>query len=99
MVTLTYPRPQHWICMAMGTGSAVAHRAVDSMMGPRTVVHEHQEAPAAAAPAAMPMSAPSEGPCNGQVKAFAECMSKYNGDMGACQWYFDTMQQCKTDRA
>lgn len=34
----------------MGTGSAIAHRAVDSMMGPREtkVVHEHAGAPAAA---------------------------------------------------
>jgi len=34
--------------MAMGTGSAVAHRAVDSMMGPRQVEHVHTGAPAAA---------------------------------------------------
>lgn len=34
--------------MAMGTGSAVAHRAVDSMMGPRQVEHVHTNAPAAA---------------------------------------------------
>jgi hypothetical protein len=34
--------------MAMGTGSAVAHRAVDSMMGPRQVEHVHAGAPAAA---------------------------------------------------
>jgi len=34
----------------MGTGSAMAHRAVDSVMGPRHVVTEHvsSEAPAAA---------------------------------------------------
>ena len=41
--------------MAFGTGSAVAHRAVDSVMGPRSVEHVHtgnEAAPAAAAPAA-----------------------------------------------
>ena len=40
--------------MAMGTGSAIAHRAVDSVMGPRQVEHVHngQEAPAPAAGAA-----------------------------------------------
>lgn len=26
--------------MAFGTGSAVAHRAVDAVMGPRTIQHE-----------------------------------------------------------
>lgn len=72
-------------------------------MGPRTVVHEHQNAPEPAAPApAAPMynsMPPAEGPCSGQVKAFAECMSKHSGDMGACQWYFDAMQQCKLGSA
>lgn len=41
------------------------------------------------------MSMPAEGPCVDRVKAFAECMSKNSGDMGACQFYFDAMQQCK----
>ncbi|KXZ41786.1 hypothetical protein GPECTOR_284g756 [Gonium pectorale] len=82
---------------ALGTGSALANRAVDAVMGPRTVVHEHVHegapAPAPAAPAAY-NAPPTDGPCGGQVKAFADCMSKHNGDMGACQWYFDMMQQC-----
>ena len=39
--------------MAFGTGSAVANRAVDSIMGPRQVEHVHTPAPAAA-PAAAP---------------------------------------------
>merc|ERR1719218_138634 len=36
--------------MAMGTGMAVANRAVDAVMGPRQteVVHRHEGAPAAA---------------------------------------------------
>lgn len=78
---------------AMGTGSAIAHRAVDSFMGPREtkVVHEQQQAAAAAAP----MAPQSEGPCGDRVKQFAECMSKYNGDMGACEPYFVAMQECK----
>lgn len=81
----------------MGTGSAMAHRAVDSMMGPRTVQHEHVGAPEAA-PAQMgaPMGAAGgSGPCGEQVKGFTECMTRSNGDMSACQWYFDAMQQCK----
>ena len=27
--------------MAFGTGSAMAHRAVEGLLGPRTVTHEH----------------------------------------------------------
>jgi hypothetical protein len=74
----------------------MAHRAVDSMMGPRTVQHEHVGAPAAdaaGAPAA-PGYQP-QGPCGEQVKGFTECMSRTNGDMTACEWYLQSMQQCK----
>jgi hypothetical protein len=82
---------------ALGTGSALAHRAVDSMMGPRGGGGEPAAAPAAApepmAYAAAPASV--EGPCAQQAKAFAECMSRASGDMAACQFYFEAMQQCK----
>lgn len=37
----------------------------------------------------------ADGPCADRVKLFSDCMSHYNGDMGACQSYFDAMQQCK----
>jgi len=36
--------------MAMGTGSQLAGRALDSIMGGRQVEHVHTNAPAAAAP-------------------------------------------------
>jgi len=44
--------------MAMGTGSAIAHRAVDSMMGPKG-----ESAPAEAAPAAAAPQSGSMGTC------------------------------------
>lgn len=56
----------------MGTGSAIAHRAVDSVMGPRTVVHEHQEAPAAAS--AAPADAQGQV-CFNQRKSFMDVRS------------------------
>jgi hypothetical protein len=40
-----------------------------------------------------------DGPCGDRVKQFADCMSRFNGDMGACQPYFEAMQQCKTSFA
>jgi len=86
--------------MAMGTGSAVAHRAVDGMMGPRETKVVHEQGEAAAAPvapvASAPMGSQAEGPCADRVSRFATCMSNHNGDMGACQEYFQAMQQCKT---
>lgn len=38
-----------------------------------------------------------EGPCGGRVKEFADCMSRNNGDMQACNFYFEAMQACKTE--
>jgi hypothetical protein len=78
----------------MGTGSAIAHRAVDSFMGPRTVEHVHTGAPAAPQ-AAAPMGMSDDGPCGQKVKEFADCMSRNNGDMSACNFYFESMQSCK----
>lgn len=47
--------------MAFGTGSAVANRAVDSVMGPRQVEHVHNGAEGAAAPAVAAGAAPAGG--------------------------------------
>jgi len=85
---------------ALGTGSALAHRAVDAVMGPRG----GSEPAAAAAPAPAPAApevyaaapqASAEERCAQQAKAFAECMSRNNADMGACQFYYEAMQSCK----
>ena len=58
--------------MAFGTGSAVAHRAVDAVMGPRTIQHETvvSEAAAASAPAASSMGGADA--CNIHSKAFQD---------------------------
>lgn len=62
--------------MAFGTGSAVAHRAVDAVMGPRTIQHEGVEtadsASASAAPAAGGMFSSS---CDLHAKAFQDVSS------------------------
>jgi hypothetical protein len=74
----------------------VAHRAVDAVMGPRTVVHEHTgaPAPAAAAPLEAPAGGAQDGPCGAAAKAFTECMRNMNGEAAACQWYMEQMQAC-----
>lgn len=54
--------------MAFGTGSAVAHRAVDSIMGPRTIQHETV---GAAAPDAATTSSVSDA-CVNHSKAFTD---------------------------
>ena len=74
----------------MGTGSAMAHRAVDSVMGPRTM---HVEAAPAAE--AAPMASAGAAACANQMKAFNECLGSSEGSIANCQFYFDALQQCK----
>ncbi|TXG54048.1 hypothetical protein EZV62_019304 [Acer yangbiense] len=75
--------------MAFGTGSAVAHRAVDSVMGPRTIQHENVVSEAASA---APVSADA---CNLHSKAFQDCISSFGSDISKCQFYMDMLEACK----
>lgn len=80
--------------MAFGGGSAVAHRAVDAVMGPR----DHGQ-PAAydggqdAAPA--PAAAAPVDPCHTYLMDFQECLRTNDDEISACQWYYDLIKQCK----
>ena len=56
--------------MAFGTGSAVAHRAVDAVMGPRTIQHETVVTEAAAS-APAPTNSAGEA-CGIHSKAFQD---------------------------
>lgn len=75
--------------MALGTGSALAHRAVDSVLGSR-----HPD-PAQAQQAAEQVAREPDTPCNRQAKTFADCMSDNNGDLESCRYYFDNLQTCR----
>mmetsp|Transcript_37451 Transcript_37451/g.58525 ORF Transcript_37451/g.58525 Transcript_37451/m.58525 type:complete len:177 (+) Transcript_37451:30-560(+) len=78
--------------MAFGTGSAVANRAVDAVMGPRTVEHVHSNQPAAPQQAA----APAGGACGNEMKMFQDCVTNSGGDVSACQAYMDMLNTCRT---
>merc|ERR1712217_860952 len=71
--------------MAMGTGMAVANRAVDAVMGPRQteVVHRHDGAPAAC---------PAK--CQIQQDQLNQCMQNA-GDASQCQFYLDALKSCQ----
>lgn len=58
--------------MAFGTGSAVAHRAVDAVMGPRTIQHETVVSEAAAAAPAPTSNSFGGDACNVHSKAFQD---------------------------
>ena len=86
--------------MAFGTGSAVAHRAVDSIMGPRTVQHEHapesQTTPSSAGATSSPANnSSSQDVCINQAKAFEDCLRANLDDIGKCQFYVDMLNECR----
>ncbi|KAK6923853.1 CHCH protein [Dillenia turbinata] len=82
--------------MAFGTGSAVAHRAVDAVLGPRTIQHETVVSEAAAPAAAPTMNSVSgSDACNIHSKAFQDCINNYGSDISKCQFYLDMLNECR----
>ncbi|CAL1370395.1 unnamed protein product [Linum trigynum] len=79
--------------MAFGTGSAVAHRAVDAVMGPRTIQHETVGAEAAV-PAATASSMSADG-CGVHSKAFQDCLNSSGSEISKCQFYMDMLAECR----
>ena len=65
--------------MAFGGGSAIAHRAID------TVFSSNNPPPAEAHQAATALAQAPEEPCNRQAKVFADCMSERGGDLESCR--------------
>lgn len=85
-----------------GTGSAVAHRAVDSVMGPRTVVHEHKgdgEASNNSNSAPAPVSNINQNDtlvrCDFERTQFRKCMTNNNDDIDACRSFMDSLSGCQ----
>ncbi|KAI3525533.1 hypothetical protein L1887_04389 [Cichorium endivia] len=78
--------------LAFGTGSAVAHRAVDSIMGPRTI--QHETVPGAAVPEASTNTSVSDA-CGMHSKAFTDCINSSGNDISKCQFYMDMLSECR----
>ncbi|OAE28572.1 hypothetical protein AXG93_2175s1560 [Marchantia polymorpha subsp. ruderalis] len=69
--------------MAFGTGSAVAHRAVDAIAGPRTIQHEHvQTSDGAGNTSDSQITTVAQNACSNQSKAFQDCIQANNDDIG-----------------
>ncbi|KAL2513601.1 Cox19-like CHCH family protein [Forsythia ovata] len=81
--------------MAFGTGSAVAHRAVDAVVGPRTIQHETVGSEAATAPAHATNSMGGSDSCSVHSKAFQDCLNGYGNDISKCQFYMDMLAECR----
>jgi len=91
--------------MAFGGGSAIAHRAVDSIAGPRTVIHEHQGGPSDQLAAKTTLAAIDTGDdrlnqqveqeCGDEVLQFQKCLRENNNSLNQCSFYFDVLSQCQ----
>ncbi|XP_004504861.1 uncharacterized protein [Cicer arietinum] len=81
--------------MAFGTGSAVAHRAVDAVMGPRTIQHETVVSEAAAAAPAPTSNSFGGDACNVHSKAFQDCINNFGNEISKCQFYMDMLAECR----
>lgn len=88
--------------MAFGTGSAVAHRAVDSVMGPRTTQVEHvnsdqQPQTGSTDMASSGMASNSNVSCGDESTQFNQCLQQNPGDFSSCRFFFDVLNQCQND--
>ncbi|KAK2659953.1 hypothetical protein Ddye_006486 [Dipteronia dyeriana] len=86
--------------LAFGAGSAVAHRAVDVVLGPRVIHHETvtSSSPAVAPAPVSAQNASSLGganACGGQFNALQDCLNSYGSDISKCQFYMDMLQECR----
>ena len=77
---------------AFGTGSAIAHRAVgavaDSFSGNSSNTVQQ---PVVQATEASRLT----GPCDVDQRAFQQCLQQYPGNVQACDFYFNALQQCQ----
>jgi len=77
--------------MALGTGSALAHTAINSVFGSR-----HPD-PVQVQQAADTVARTPDDPCSNQAKTFMDCLQYNDGNMDQCRFYFDTLQSCKLE--
>jgi len=82
--------------MAFGTGSAVAHRAVDAIAGPRTMNVEHHGNEAEESQDNQNSFAPAQSQvCGDEMGQFNQCLKENPGEFNQCQFYYDVLSQCQ----
>ncbi len=80
--------------MAFGTGSAIAHRAVGAVAGSMSGGDKEQ---APQQQAVVSEETQQGASCDVQIGKFYDCLDEHDGNIGACQFFFDMMQQCQKD--
>ncbi|XP_042452467.1 hemiasterlin resistant protein 1-like isoform X1 [Zingiber officinale] len=77
-----------------GAGSALAHRAIEAVLGPRSIKLETVVSPAPTAPPPVNASLESDA-CNIHSKAFQDCVNNFGSDVSKCQFYLDVLNECR----
>mmetsp|Transcript_19654 Transcript_19654/g.59521 ORF Transcript_19654/g.59521 Transcript_19654/m.59521 type:complete len:104 (+) Transcript_19654:145-456(+) len=87
---------------AFGTGSAVAHRAVGAVAN--SFSGSGEQAPAAGMEQQpqfqqqAPIQQVSQNACSVDQQNFMQCLTENNGNAQACQFFFDSLQQCQQNQ-
>jgi len=92
--------------MAFGTGSAVAHRAVDAVAGPREmkVVHENQGGEQSndgtyGASNEVSDDYSSKNECDSELTDFNKCIKENSGNLASCRFFYDILTQCQSNQS
>jgi len=80
--------------MAMGTGMSMANRAVDAVMGPRSMEVKHVNEEQSNAPAGGAAPPPPNEKCGDERAWLKQCMEK-DGDQRQCDYLADLLKQCQ----
>lgn len=87
----------------VAVGSAVGHTmaaGVSSMFGGGGSSEPQQQEQQEQYPSQQyqPMAASTQNgaSCEGDAKAFTQCLEATNNDMSACKWYLDALKQCQS---
>ncbi|XP_042392324.1 uncharacterized protein LOC121983778 [Zingiber officinale] len=77
-----------------GAGITLAHRAIEAVLGPRSIKLETVVSPAPTAPPPVNASLESDA-CNIHSKAFQDCLNNFGSDISKCQFYLDMLKDCR----
>lgn len=81
--------------MAFGGESAIAHRVVDAVMGPRTIQVESAAARATTATSPAMGGAAGSDSCSIHSQAFQDCINNFGSGISKCQFYLDMLSECR----
>jgi len=79
--------------MMFGAGSAIAHKAIDGVMGGSEggeddgQVNQQEQSSTS--------SRQATGPCGENKNMLYQCLETQAGSASACQYYFDSLAQCQ----